>query len=900
MKPFPRRCQDYILILAFISFAGIVLAFDQPGRGLESLSIHEMQELIDLGYQVSSDFSPDVTEAYGADISRNQGPEDNNRAYDPACFLSYPAVCPGDNDSIWVAVIARPDLKQQIWLYHFTECPHGITLKDPLLKFEIPDVTGIDRPSITRTKKGCFLIFPVEQQEKWRLAYSFIIFSEQKEYSSEIKYLETEGNVNILPSVTCVSDRYCVAWEANPQHVRQIYTAWILEDGSATLPYAISTNEANSYNPDIIASEDETVFVAWDSTRNQEADLYGAYYRHGTWTQEVRLTRDPRIERHVNLAVFQNKFWMAWQAQSFVDDEVNRIVEQRIFVAKIEDGHLVLPQALFDKVSLEDEKLLSPRIFVDSKEQLWLTARRSKWWRGGWEAKVWTYTKCNWFEYSLPFAVQGRTQPAPLCPIHDGMALAIQFDNIPDGLSWFGPNPDWDSNVSIVYMQGLNDMGPLQLEQETVPETQFSLPDYFLQKNSMQARQTTTHNGINLTLYYGDLHNHTTISGCMPSENQPIHDLCANQRDFDILDFAAPTDHGYSFDNPRWQYYQEQIRNNSDPGVFITLIGQEWTSNHKTEPPGYGHHNIIYFDSSWDTFYDAWEKCDNEYLNPRDLWDMLNDQGASFITIPHQLAEDPLHNGCLPKNWNFYDERAMPVAEICQYRGSYEYLHCPLQAQGALQDRGHYLRDAWSYGIIIGTIASSDHYGGGGKAGVWAENLTAQDLKNAFMARHTFGTSGAKIALFFTSDSALMGDLINKHDNLPIDFQIQAAAGTNISNISVFRGYTYVGISSEDFKGYSTIANVSPMTPVVNFSCTDFCPPPEAKLIYYYVRVTTSNDEYAWSSPIWFARDQRFFVPSLQPACILVLFCMFSFIIIRSLPKAVVCLKQVGTRNNMK
>ena len=49
---------------------------------------------------------------------------------------------------------------------------------------------------------------------------------------------------------------------------------------------------------------------------------------------------------------------------------------------------------------------------------------------------------------------------------------------------------------------------------------------------------------------------------------------------------------------------------------------------------------------------------------------------ANFVHIPHQLAD----TGNVPTDWNFTDEKAQPVAEIFQARGSYEYKGTPREA----------------------------------------------------------------------------------------------------------------------------------------------------------------------------------------------------------------------------
>jgi len=65
---------------------------------------------------------------------------------------------------------------------------------------------------------------------------------------------------------------------------------------------------------------------------------------------------------------------------------------------------------------------------------------------------------------------------------------------------------------------------------------------------------------------------------------------------------------------------------------------------------------------------------------------------ADFVNIPHQLAD----TGNVPTDWNFADEKAQPVAEIFQARGSYEFKGAPREAARSTPEAGYFIQDAWS------------------------------------------------------------------------------------------------------------------------------------------------------------------------------------------------------------
>ena len=167
------------------------------------------------------------------------------------------------------------------------------------------------------------------------------------------------------------------------------------------------------------------------------------------------------------------------------------------------------------------------------------------------------------------------------------------------------------------------------------------------------------------------------------------------------LDFACSTDHCYNINPYLWSYLGKLARVNEQPDRFLTFLAEEWTSSFEeydaTHPYGfYGHRNLIF----GDTYFPRWWNSRNRQT-PAEVWEELRKLNADFVHIPHQLAD----TGNVPTDWNFTDERAQPVAEIFQTRGSYEYHGTPRQADRTTPP-GYFIQDAWARGIVIGVIAA--------------------------------------------------------------------------------------------------------------------------------------------------------------------------------------------------
>ncbi|MBW8000908.1 MAG: DUF3604 domain-containing protein [Planctomycetes bacterium] len=744
--------------------------------------------------------------------------------------IDFPEITTDGQGNVWMATIERPTKDKFIGIYKIEGEKQELHC---ILKPE--KMTGMTRPAIAPLDDGCVVAFGIEVKDKWQICYAFVKGDDVKRQS--VRRIEFEGPSNISPAVAVVGGKAYIVWESNAGGRRAIYSCVVDEKSQGDVK-RISSDKYNSYNPSIVALEDGSMFAAWDSVRGQSADIYGAWFKKG-WQLEKRITSDARIERHPHLASYKDQLWMAWQAQSYTKLRVNNSTKQKIAVAKIEGGKLLAPKDLFEKISKKKDYLVRPRIGFDSNGTLYLTARDCIGVHGGWQPVVWTYSGQSWSEKRELLDVQGRWHPVSFTFGKDGFVGAVQHDDIPTDWNMdYGEHAGWNSDVAVKTL-AMPKHSKLVLEELAMPATNFSLVKKQRICNAGLERQAWKHDDNDMKLFFGTLHDHTDLSVCNRRYNVPGHDLFANVRDIELLDFVALTDHGYNFDQPQWDYNAEQTRANHDEGMLLTFLGQEWTSGDivpaakdaKVKMNRYGHHNLIYLEPYQDKFYDS---MDGD-ISPTQLWQQL--EGTEFVCIPHQLADwagKGKYNP--PIDWTEHDEHFQPVAEIFQNRQSYEYLGAPRQARDATPFKGHFMQDAWEMGVVIGVIASPDRGGGDGKAGVWSEEFTRESIFRAIQKRHTFGTSGAKMALKFWADEAMMGDKV-KHPQKSIRFGVEGLAKSAIKEVVIFRNNKVVFRSEPGKKEFKV-------------TWTDESPPNER--LWYYARIHAEDNELAWSSPIWF------------------------------------------------
>jgi hypothetical protein len=475
-----------------------------------------------------------------------------------------------------------------------------------------------------------------------------------------------------------------------------------------------------------------------------------------------------------------------------------------------------------------------PSLAGDAQGRIWVTARRGRGQNLGWDSVVQCYAGGAWSaarHLSLNVGWDGR---AAIAALKDRVLVAYQVGRTPSF-----PNAKAsvaaksDILLSTIPLSEAPAASAPKVEKLAEDPKPHRLALLRQQLGEESPRRSITYQGQELKLWWGDFHEHTSISICNRWRDTSPDDNYANERDIVAADFSAMTDHGYNFNAALWHYMAKINRVNHDPARFVTFLGEEWTSTHEKKsekyPEGYyGHRNLIFADPYYPRWYNA-----RDETTPKQIWDELRKQKANFIHIPHQLAD----TGNVPTDWGYVDKVAQPVAEIFQARQSYEYEGAPRQARRTI--RGHFLQDAWAKGIVIGVIASPDHGGGQGKAAVYAPELTRDAILDAVRKRRCYGTTAARIFLDVRLNGHLMGEEVEIAKRQPITVTAKAIGANDVDRIELCRSNKFIYTKPGSGRNAS-------------FTFTDR--EPLEGTSYYYVRVQQKDGELAWTSPVWVTR----------------------------------------------
>lgn len=265
-----------------------------------------------------------------------------------------------------------------------------------------------------------------------------------------------------------------------------------------------------------------------------------------------------------------------------------------------------------------------------------------------------------------------------------------------------------------------------------------------------------------MNLYWGDLHNHCSISYGHGTVEQAL--ARARQQ----LDFCSVTGHAFWPDMPtdrgryaeiidyhregfarlagNWEKLLSVLEAATIQGQFVALPSYEWHSCQ------YGDHNV-YAPGPELELRDAPDL-------PR-LREILRPSGA--ICIPHHIGYRAGYRGI---DWRHYSAERSPMVEIFSLHGCAESTWAPfpyLHDMGP-RDAGSTAAAGWEAGHRFGIIASTDHHGaypgshGAGRVAVLAQELSRQAIWEALLSRRVYAATGDKIDARLWVDGAWIGE----------------------------------------------------------------------------------------------------------------------------------------------
>lgn len=332
-------------------------------------------------------------------------------------------------------------------------------------------------------------------------------------------------------------------------------------------------------------------------------------------------------------------------------------------------------------------------------------------------------------------------------------------------------------------------------------------------------------------LFWGDLHSQSIFHGPGAWSVGTPAECYEYAREVAHLDFLAVTDDTTCL-RDAWFDTQQAARDAYEPGRFVSVKAFEWCSKI------YGHRNVYYrTDAPEDIYPESVFRGSSE-----DFFSYFRDKDV--IMVPHHTL--------VWTDWRNHDPLLEPLVEIYSCWGSSESVQSTLWDKSRKTDGGAQAALALGYrlGFVGGTdthagtpgksLASSERFAfhpyKGGLTGLYAPELTRDSIFEAMKKRRTYATTGVRIILNFSVDGASMGSISQKGDSSKGHLVNAEIYGSDrVRTVELLRNNDVIDIRHyrEDNVVYQW------ETPAVDGD------------EQFYLRVTQSDGNIAWSSPVW-------------------------------------------------
>jgi hypothetical protein len=332
-------------------------------------------------------------------------------------------------------------------------------------------------------------------------------------------------------------------------------------------------------------------------------------------------------------------------------------------------------------------------------------------------------------------------------------------------------------------------------------------------------------------IFWGDMHNHTLfVDG-----TDTVEWVYVFGRDYAFLDVCAASEHIWG-ESPNWlphpvqalwEEQQKQTAAYYEPGKFVTFLGYEYSNGHELNAD-----------------HCVWFKDDQHELIMHEEVQEL----AKLLTATEAFLAP--HVGGAYVDWTYeMPASVMPNVEIASMHEHSEWF-----GQRGLQA-----------GFKLGFVAMSDGHMGRPGYDMWARHgrtgvpkrayspqsgitafrasrLDRDAIWEAFGERNTYATTGARILLEVECAGARMGEEVSV-ERAPT-LAIKVFGTQPLDRVQIIRG-------DRSTQTYELSPVVTAGDEVWDFGVEWTDPEPIRGETYYYVRVTQSDNHFAWSSPLF-------------------------------------------------
>ena len=739
----------------------------------------------------------------------------------------------------------------------------------------------LHQPAIAIDGKGTTWIIWGETHKDTTVNLKACSWEEKKGLGKPVTLADTDAAEAFAVAGTDSKGRVWASWQSFRAGEADVYACFLdPNSGKWSKEIAVATQKGGDWAPSIAFDSEDNAWIAYDSSRGNEFNLYLARVDDEGKVKEFPIGHSPRYEARASITATAkgDGFWITAERGKVKHGldyrgHGNRTginAEKKVLFGKFDIATSKFKEIPLGPAGEAGNPVNVPVVGVGKEGNPWVAYRYFN--AALWRIAVTSYRvkSGTWSSRRrIPSSSYGQDRKLVFLPSAKGAKSDIRACWPSDERKH---KAHQTANVMLAALPSpskLPETSPpvAKAEQKLEPPHSHKTPE----RPAFDRHQWKV-NGQTYGLFWGDVHRHTDVSNCRTGFDGCIVDHFRYAYDLAKLDFLGTSDHtdaGKMYHSYEWWHNQRMHDALHSPERFNTLYVYE-----REQRWPWGHRNVVfaqrggpvvyiqrptYLKSTWSKVFPVSGKT-GEIL-PYELWDILKSYGKPVAVISHTGATSM---GTDWKKYEKFDYSSENIVEIYQgARVSYEGAGAPQPTVGLLpktslnslgrvqksppgpiENFGQYAngtyQTALSQGHNLGVFASSDHisqhasYGG-----VFCKDFTREGIIEAMDNRRTIAATD-KIYLNFTCNDKPLGSIFETKENAKLWFKVDGTAA--------FRRITIVR-NEKDWKNFGIFTGNTFEETVTDEDMLEG----ENR---YYVRVVQRDGNMAWSSPVWVTKKK--------------------------------------------
>ncbi len=345
--------------------------------------------------------------------------------------------------------------------------------------------------------------------------------------------------------------------------------------------------------------------------------------------------------------------------------------------------------------------------------------------------------------------------------------------------------------------------------------------------------------------YFGNLHSHTEYSDGNNDGNCPnastAYTYAKSSTNFHFLGISEHNhNESTNMSLTNWTNLKNETSAANQDGTFVCMYGMEWG----TISTG-GHFLIYEFDSliGWNPGAHQVYVAKGDYTS---LYPIIKYHSGAFATLAHPTSSD--FDGIFTGAYNsVWDDAVVGVA----MRNGPSTSTNTTYSNPSTSDFNARFTDLLKLGYHVGPTIDHDNHNTTfgrttqGRTVVLATSLTKANIADAYRNMRFYASDDYNLKISYTIGGKQMGSITTQAGTPTINVSITDDDGETSSTIALMSGVPGSGSTPTQL---TSVSNSNTLT-YTHTGLTDL------STRYYYLVVTQPDGHKAWTSPIWYTRD---------------------------------------------